>query len=279
MKKFTVSVLAIAALAGSAAAQTFPVRMEVRIVPQTGTPPATVTDGPLTTPATPITISGTERTQRFEMQYRILDLDLSDSIFPAGLTAAEIDITVNNPASGSFARAQLSRFEAQLAGTIPPTSTDSSGLPTGAAAGRAGLHSPYRGGLSNANDNTLPANGTPDTRAGVVGIFSVLPLAISQTNQGNPDVGSPNDSWFGLYSFTFTADDNFTGDVIITAAPKADPNTMNSFGYFNDGVAVPLTSPNSVNGVAHLSIVAVPAPGAAALVGLGGLVAFRRRRA
>lgn len=277
MKKFTVSALAVAALAGSAIAQ--PVRMEFRIVPQTGTPPATVNDGPLTTAGTPITLSGTERTQRYELQYRILDLIPNDDVFPAGLTAAEIDITVSNPASGSFARAQLSRFEAQLAGTVPPTTSDSSGLPSGAAIGRAGLHSPYRGGMSNQNDNTLPANGTPDVRAGVVGIFSVLPLAISQTNQGNPDVGSPNDAWFGLYSFTFTAADLFSGSVTITAQAKADPNTQNSFGYFNDGMAVPVTSSNSVPGVTHLNIVAIPAPGAAALVGLGGLVAFRRRRA
>ncbi|MCC6321659.1 MAG: hypothetical protein IT438_09535 [Phycisphaerales bacterium] len=276
MKKFTVSALAIAALAGSAVAQTAPVRLEFRLIPQTGTPPATVTDLAETTAGTPIAISGSARTQRYELQYRVLDLDPNDAVFvPAGLSACQINITASNAASGTMARAQLSRFEGQLAGTTPPTSPDSSGLPTGAASVRTGLHAPYRGGMSNQNDNTLAANGTVAGSA----INGILPLAISQTNQGNANNGIDNTAWYGLYSFTFTAADNFGGALTITAEAIADPNTQNRFGWFNDGSAVPEQSANATSATTHLAITAVPAPGAAALIGLGGLLAARRRRA
>lgn len=274
MKKFAVSALAIAALAGAAHAQ--PVRLEFRLVPQTGTPPAAVTDSALTTPATPITLSGTSRTQRYELQYRVLDLNTADNVFPAGLSAAQINITASSPTAGTFARAQLSRFERQTNNaTTPPSSPDNSGLPLGGSSTGTGLHSPFRGGMADQNNNDLPANGTVAPN----GILSILPLTISQPNQGNELIGSPNTAWWGLYSFTFTAADLFGGDITITAEAQADPNSGNRFGWFSDGAAVPEQSTNATAGVTHLRIVAIPAPGTAALVGLGGLVAFRRRRA
>ncbi|MFN7022587.1 MAG: hypothetical protein ACK4WH_14855 [Phycisphaerales bacterium] len=275
MKKFVLSSLVLAALAGTAVAQ--PVRMELRLVRQDGTPPGTVTDIDIDSSVT----ANPGDVLRFEMQYRILDLDLNDDIFPAGLTAATIDITSS---TGTLLRGQLSRFEAQLAGALnPPTSTDSSGLPSGSASGRQGLHSPFRGGLSNANNNDLPSNGVsnvdinPDPALYTPGpgntLLSVTPLAISQHNQGNPDVGSDNEWWFGLYTFTYTVGNS---NDVINANNVADPQTFNSFGYFSDGLAVPLTSGNSVG--ASYRIIG-PAPGSVALLGLGGLLVARRRRA
>gem|GEM_PF-1576236 len=286
MKKFAVSALAIAALAGSAMGQ--PVRFELRLVPQSGTVTSPAGAGVIDLAATPNIGANADRTRRFELQYRVLDLDPNDAVFvPAGLAAASINITVGNTTAGSFDRAQLSRFEASTnTPTTPPSSPDLSGLPTpAAAAGRAGLHAPYRGGLSNANDNTLPANGRivtnaafpaanpggmPPTPAGPVttGIMGLLPLSISQPNQGNVNIGSDNTAWFGLYSFTFTAADGFGGsgtNVTITAAAEADPNTANSFGWFNDGTAVPVTSGNAVDAIVTFSISALSPPGACCL--------------
>lgn len=275
MKKFVLSSLALAALAGTAVAQ--PVRLELQIVRQAGTLPGVITDIDVNSTVT----ANPGDVLRFEMQYRILDLDTNDSIVPAGLTAATIDITST---TGTLLRGQLSRFEAQLAGALnPPTSTDSSGLPSGSASVRRGLHSPFRGGLSNSNNNDLPSNGVvnvdinPDPALYTPGpgntLISVTPLAISQHNQGNPDVGSDNEWWFGLYTFEYIV--GSTNDVINVAA-VADPQTFNSFGYFNDGVPVPLTSGNSTS--ASYRII-VPAPGSVALLGLGGLLVARRRRA
>jgi len=301
VKKFAVSALAIAALAGSAMGQ--PVRFELRLVPQSGTVTSPAGLGVTDLAATPNIGANADRTRRFELQYRVLDLDPNDFDFltgnpfvAAGLTAASINITVGNTTAGSFDRAQISRFEATTnTPTTPPSSTDQSGLPTPAsAAGRAGLHAPYRGGLQNANDNTLPANGrivtnaafpaaTGGTPAGPVttGIMGFVPLSISQNNQGAVNFGSDNMAWFGLYSFTFTAANGFGGsgtNVTITAAAEADPNTANSFAWFNDGFAVPVTSGNSTSATQTFQVSAIPAPGAFALLGLGGLIAGRRRR-
>jgi len=245
--------------------------MEFRCVRQSGTPnvtPPGVVDEAII--ANLAVQPGS--TTRFELQYRILDLNLSDAIVPAGLSAASINILSSNAAAGTFTRAQLSRAEAQNAApAVPPTSPDTSGLPTGTASVRAGLHAPFRGGLSDSNNNTLPANGTIAAN----GITGILPLTISESGQGNPDAGADNNAWYGLYSFNFVA--GAGGTTTITAAAVPDPNTGNTFGYFNSGAAVPLNSANST-GCTQL-ITVVPAPGALALLGMGGLIAGRRRRA
>ncbi|MFN7020207.1 MAG: hypothetical protein ACK4WH_02615 [Phycisphaerales bacterium] len=259
-----------------------PVRLELRIVPQVGAPftPGGVQDLPLTTPETPITLSGSDRTQRFELQYRVLDLDTTDTVFTAGLCAAEIDITVSNANAGTFGYPRLSRFETTLANAFPPPNPDLSGM-TGNPNrdNRRGLHMPFRGAMMDQNDNTSPVNGTIDTRDGVLGIYSIIPVVISPTNQGNAAIGSPNDAWFGLYTFSLTAADFFDGPVTITAATKADPVTANRFAYFLDGLAVPETSSNALDAVTHINIVAIPTPAGAAIFGLLALTAARRRRA
>jgi len=278
MKNLVLSVLAVAALAGTANAQA---RLELRLVRQSGN---------VTTPAgagvTDVDINNVYSgapgdVLRFELQYRVVDLDDTDDITPAGLSSGTINISTT---TGTLTRAQLSRFEAQLAATTPPTSTDTSGLPTPAAnSGRRGLHAPFRGGLADANNNDLPANGivNVDTNADpnlyTPGpgntLLSITPVSVSQNNQGNANNGIDNSGWYGLYSFNYTVG---ATNTFVVAAAIADPQTGNSYGYFNDGVAVPVTSQVST-GASYRII--VPAPGAAALVGLGGLLVARRRRA
>jgi MYXO-CTERM domain-containing protein len=151
------------------------------------------------------------------------------------------------------------------------------------------MHRPFRGGITapapnngnlangqaNVDSDASPTNSVPGP--GNTQLNGITPLSLSQNDQ------NAENSWYGLYSFTFTADggqnaaDTEAGRTLFTAEFVADPNTQNRFGYFTDGNPVPLNSPNATAGTA--SVFVVPAPGAMALLGLGGLIVTRRRRA
>lgn len=297
MKKAFLTALVVAALAGTANAQ---VRLELRLVRQTGTPANPGASNPVTdvdSNSSVTAVAGT--TLRFELQYRLLNLvgDANhdgvddDGILPDGFSAGTIDIRSGN---GTLDRAQLSQFEhSNSDATIAPTSPDTSGVGFGGASSRRGLHAPYRGGLSDQNNNDLPSNGlvnvdsNPDPNLYHPGagntLLSPTPVAISNTHQGNPYFYAPgpdglpdfshDQTWFGLYSFTFTVGSSNTD---ITAAAQRDQVTGGAFGYFLDSNSVPQAGNDAVGATYHI---VVPAPGAVALLGLGGLVGLRRRRA
>lgn len=285
MKKAVLSALVVAALAGTATAQ---VSLELRLVRQTGTPANPGASNPVNDVDVNSSVTTTAGSVlRFEVQYRILnlvkdaDFDFvdDDGVLPDGLSAATLQVSSIN-GSGSFAAAQLSRNEGQLAGIEQPPTSDTSGIGGLPNSVRRGLHNPYRGGLADANDNSLPSNGIF-----LAGSFQFTPVAIAATHQGNPnnlpisdprsgDINSNADeTWFGLYTFNFTVGGSNT---VINVGAIADLDTGNRFGYFNDSSAVPLSSPNA--GTASYEII-VPAPGSVALLGLGGLLVARRRRA
>jgi hypothetical protein len=300
VKKFVVSALAIAALAGSAVGQ---VRFDLRIVAQTGNPttaPSLVTDD-ATQPDSAANRQTVAGAKRFELQYRLVDLDTNDAIHPAGLTTATINITLSNPAAGTLDRALLSTAEAG-AGARPPRTIGQAAPFNGttdttvaATSGVRGVHSPFRGGFTMSTDNSLAANGILSNNGTATGptnlipgnqILSILPLSLSQNNQGLAGFDLTGDGsgpfiaggeWYGLYSFTFIPAAGFGGDFQIVATAPRDSATNNSFGYFNDGSAIPVQSGNSTDGTAFLRI--VPAPGSFALIAMGGLIAGRRRRA
>ena len=264
MKKFAVSALAIAALAGVAQAQ--PVRLELRLVPQTGTLPGAITDAASSAPITDV-----GQSRRFEVQYRILDLDANDDIFPAGLTAGQMNVTIAGGIAGTFSRALISRFEAQQAAGTPPTTSDTSGNPTGALAGATGMHRPFRGGIpAPSPNNTHPSNGTIAT----TGITGITPLTLAQPDQGNNNPGE----WYGLYSFEFAYNSGANGNYTITAEFVADSGTGNRFAFFSDANPSPVQSSSATAGTIVQNVNVIPAPGAMALLGAGGLMAARRRR-
>lgn len=272
MKKFAVSALAVAALAGAAFGQgqtTDQVQLQLRLVPQTGLPADAVVDH--VGDQHPDTLTGAGQVFRFEVQYRLVDLNTGDAFFPAGLTAGNLRITASGgTGNGQLERALISRFEAQQAGSTPPTSPDTSGNPTGAFLGAAGLHRPFRGGIpAPAPNNDNPANGI--FSGDNLEISGITPLSLSQSDQNE------DGAWYGLYSFNFVSGSSAGPDnITLTVAFDADPTTGNRFGFFTDGDPVPVTSPNATGDTATI---VVPAPGALALLGLGGLVAGRRRRA
>lgn len=287
MKKFAVlSAMAVLATAGAAFGQGEAVAaatLNLRIVPVSGTLPGALTfQGDNVHDTVAATDAGTSRTRRFSVQYQITEgVDFQGAI--ASLASLQMNIT-GSVAGGSLAtwgfdRAALSRNQAgATTATAPAGATDSSGNPTLASqVGTTGLHGSFRGGLSPATaaGNNLPSNGTLAPN----GIFLITPLSLSERNQAPGDFPG---AWFGLYDFTvIVGDNNGPGDAVVTlsVAPVADAQTGNSWGAYELGDPIPRTSRNSNAGSASFSVEAIPAPGALALVGLGGLVAARRRRA
>jgi MYXO-CTERM domain-containing protein len=271
VKKFAVSALAVAALAGTALGQgqtTNQVRLELRLVSQTGLP-GTSTVQSFDVAQHPDTSSGLGVARRFEVQYRLVDLDPNDQFVPAGLTAGQLRIVATG---GTLERAILSKNEARNpSGGLPPISQsvnldpDSSPISGNMTIGPfRGLHAPFRGGIpAPAPNNDNAANGT--FSAGNTVLSGITPLSLSQTDQNDG-------GWYGLYSFNFLPTAG-TGNVEISF--DADPQTGNRFGFFTDGDPVPVTSPVATGDSATIL---VPAPGAMALLGLGGLIAGRRRR-
>jgi MYXO-CTERM domain-containing protein len=207
-------------------------------------------------------------TRRFEIQYRLVDLNAADAFVPAGLTSGNLRIVASG---GTLERAILSKNEARnpsgglpAVGTSVNLDTDNSIISGVAGSPWRGMHQPFRGGFTTASDNTLPANGalSPDGMT----LSQITPLTLSQSDQNDG-------GWYGLYSVNFIPTAG-TGQINISF--DADATTQQRFGFFSDGSPVPVTS-----GVATTdsATIVVPAPGAFALLGLGGLIAARRRRA
>jgi hypothetical protein len=242
--------------------------MDLRIVPQTGTLPGPITDLAGTThdPVLAIQSTPAQRTRRFELQYRIVDLDPTDDILPEGLFGTTIDIAVasSGAAAGStIRRAPLSQFEARLADSIPPRPIDTSGLPTSGGP-YSGTHRPFR---AFGTDNH-PFNGT------VVGLTLRLnPLSGFSPNQ--PSDGDPT-AWYGLYSFEVEPGPTSEGTFTISPIIVGDPATGTRYGFWTGGsIHSPGGTLFSESG-ATLSVTAVPAP--AGLLCCAATVCMQSRR-
>lgn len=287
MKKVAVfSAVALLALAGSANAQSTlaGATLELRIVAVDGTAATSLTR-PGSTAA--MGAADVNRTRRFEVQYRIT----GDQGLAAGLSSMQFNITSSlsgGTVGRTVDRAALTRFQANSGGntnaSIADTSSDVSGASTNLA---TGLHRPYRGGIAApAPNNNNAANGIPVL--GVAGAPStgnpalnfITPLTLAENGQNDG-------GFYGLYSFTVTVGDSSLGTdpdndgfvtINLSAAPIPDGQTGNAWGGFESGNPVPQTSTHRTDGSASFRV-EIPAPGSLALIGLGGLVATRRRRA
>lgn len=234
---------------------TAPLWLQLRIVPQTGgfgsgmpLSLAGPVNGPVSLGTTPAT-----RTMRFRIDYRIQDLDLTDSIHPAGLGATNFNIigaSAGNTSDTTVSRATLSSYEASI-GPLPPPGPANAGF-TGntdddaSAAdlnGRAGLCGPFRGALFNQNDNNLPSNGVLSG----LSINNIFPFTLSASSQGligyddlsgNPAYPLTGDEWYPLYAFMVTAGDNSAGSVTFTTS-IFHSNTGTAFFYYSEGDPAP----------------------------------------
>jgi hypothetical protein len=295
MKKSAVftSIAALLAVAGSAFAQTgaaAAARLELRIVPvntSTGANGLNLAyQGDTQHDTVAVSDALLARQRRFEVQFRIVE-GAGFEGFIASLASFQMNITASlsngTLSTIGFDRAVLTLKQARSAPS--PSSldavgaTDTSGNATGPNAGKAGLHNVWRGGMSpsSAAGNTLPSNGILLAN----GIGLVTPLTLSE--QGATAPSNDVNAWYGLYSFNVTVGDATPGPgpvtVNLTAAAVADAQTGNAWGAYEFGDPIPRTSINATAGHASFDVEAIPAPGAVALMGLGGLLVARRRRA
>lgn len=227
---------------------------------------------------------GTNRTRRFSVQYQIQEGAGFEGLI-ASLASMQFNIT-GSLSGGTLANwgvdralltAAQSRTNLATNAVLPVGSSDTSGDATGTFAGVTGLWRTYRGGLSPATaaGNSLPSNGTLAAN----GILFITPLTLTQLNQY--PANDPN-AWYGLYDFNVIVGDNMgPGEVTVTldASPVVDGQTGNAWGGYEDGDVIPRTSQRFMGGRAQFGVEAIPAPGSLALIGLGGLIAARRRRA
>lgn len=287
MKTVALSVLAVLAAAGSATAQlpgdaAAAATLKMRIVPVdvTSASPLNLSYQGDNTHNT-VGATDTNRTRRFEVQYQIQE-GAGFEFFIASLASMQFSVGAS-VAGGSLpaptmSRAVLTANQAAANSVLPVTSPDLSGNAAGPAnVNRQGLHGVWRGGLSPATQagNTLPANGTIAGSS----INLITPLTLTQLNQLPANNTA---AWYGLYSFEVTVGANGgpTDSIVTTAITVAvDAQTQNAWGAYEDADPIPRTSRLFMTQSASFAVEAVPAPGALALIGLGGLVAGRRRRA
>jgi MYXO-CTERM domain-containing protein len=290
VKKLVVSALALAALAGSAygqAAQRNDFRLDLFLVLRSVAPAnGVITD--IQTGGSVDAVVG--NTYRVELRYRIND-GTADTVGSRGLTSSLIAIT--NTAGLQFGthinRGALSADQGARGalGILPgaaPANPDNTAIDNGLNNGLVGafpdgvtgMMDPFRGDMGGPMGDILPQK--PSNGLAVPGGLTILPLSLSAPNQNSftglaPNAGNTNSNMtrWGVYAFEFVYQG---GAVIFTADAIADADTQNKFGFW-DGSPIPATSNQSAAG----TIAFIPAPASAALLGLGGLVAGRRRRA
>lgn len=216
--------------------------------------------------AGPITLSTVGDKIRFHVRYFITDANgTNDGHVSAGLSSTSLTISSNIPASrGMFAAAELTDVEANGPSNAAPngfTNPDTSG-----GSGDFGLNNPFRTGVfPQSNGDFTPVGGN-------LNIFNALPITTSAPNHRSDTQASRR---WGVYSFEFTLTDNTVGTYTIN---------LNGQGFLFFPRTTGGANLNGVNGNQQVigssfTFNVVPAPGAAALLGLGGLVAARRRRA
>lgn len=162
-----------------------------------------------------------------------------------GLTT--FDGALSDDGSGSFAAAVLSNFDAI---GVP-------GIAGNDFQNRTGVTPDYRATIGGPEGNLTPGNGLLSGSS-----WTFLPLAITPTGVDDAVAGLDD-----IYRVTWTTSDPTARTVVLTVGAAGA-------GYQSSGGLV--TTSNVDGGSFTINI--VPAPGAFALMGLGGLVAIRRRR-
>lgn len=234
----------ILGLVASTSAHADPVRLDLRIVAQSGTPgvlcvyndppnPFGSADPPIVAWCSP------NIARRFEVQYRLADTDAGDGLVPAGLRTVRLNIRAATSTAGLWGRAVLSLREGDPAPADldePPPRIDCAGLPVQPTLRKRGLHTPFRSLLTGADPSEDADNGAFQAS----GLFTIRALAAGPIGQA--------DGWFGLYSFEFTPSATLSGSVSITAeaVPDSPPPAGSGvvFEFFDQsGVARPVSTP------------------------------------
>jgi len=135
----------------------------------------------------------------------------------------------------------------------------------------AGTFAPYNFLALNSSITDPAGNGDLANVGGNVAISQ-----ISGLQTGGSPVPTATGIWENVYAFSYTLNSNAAREVTFTFA---DPTGFSSpFRGTFGGQPDPIVSGYARNAATY-SFNVIPAPGAAALLGLGGLLAARRRRA
>ncbi len=210
----------------------------------------------ITTAPTYDAATGVETGGRSSAQIELAEAPAADMTFRFMISATQ---------TGSAGLNGISTFDGNIdfggTGTVAPsllTNTEAIGFPVPGNdfQARAGMLPQFRGTIGPNNGD--PGNGSP---AGD-GSINFLPLSIVNGGDGDGE-GQSVDVY--VFDYTLPAGTEGKVDIVVSA---------NFAGLWDNGV---LDQPVNVNS-SSFSINVLPAPGATALLGLGGLVAARRRR-
>ena len=224
-----------------------------------------------------------------ELRYNITDLTPNDNSGSLGLETAVIYIAGSN-SNGSASKFKLTNFldsgsdiNGNPAG-VPVLNPDNSGP----ALGDTGMNNVFREGMlsgdGNSNNGFSPSNGATGV---FLSGFEIQPLSLSiptsptsmrswsSGTQPTPANENGNHSVWAIYDFLYTVG---AGSNTITASVLQSPPGV-GFSFFEQtgpnrsdiGVPSALVSNGTISFV-------VPAPVSVAMLGLGGLIAVRRRR-
>jgi uncharacterized protein (TIGR03382 family) len=276
VSKIGLSTLAVLAVAGTSMAQTtFPTAtagLQLNLVGRTAGAAGALAWGSAGT-SVGVDNSSSAQTVRFEVRYNISDSDANDGWDILGVAGTAFDIRSNIPAA-SGATIGLARH--LTTGNTDPSAAVNTPINSGTFATPAGtqigLIAPFR---PNAGNNGVLGTGF----GGNLGTTSgnpVIPLQLSA-----PAAGPALNTDYNMYAFNITIPVGVPAGQYQVTLANLDPTGL-FYGINSNDPNDPgntYTWGSTTSGATTVTITVVPAPGAAALLGLGGLLAARRRRA
>jgi hypothetical protein len=279
----TIAIATLSALAGRGAAQT----VEFRIVQESATANNVVTAIP---PAYGTELNSANATGNFAVQARV-------TAGPDGsaLGGFSFDIVMPGEADTNGTLAKLRIMSTAGDGTYyAGAATANAGVGTGGIARQysylAGINSQFNGLI-----NT--SGGTFTNQPGQQEIGLITGSATGSALLGTPNISLPGPNpvpvdpilgpqyfaqgqFIDLYRFRYTMA-NFSGRLLNFTLANVTAQVFNQF-FFNNGSWAPqdtTVAPGNITTTGLAIPIGVPAPTSSALLGLGSLVAFRRRRA
>lgn len=204
------------------------------------------------------------------------------SVLPGSHTVT-VQVSAVKPAAAAQVGLAGFNFKPQVLGpsaiTVGPWSTPQAstgaGGPGVVGATATGRLAPFAGaGATNLPIVAAIAGGVEIRGAAASSAIPVSqnPMSLSANSFGNYFNASNSPTVF-RFTFTFTGVDT---NVFTVGVPLA--NVTSQPKWFNDGLSTSVAYATDANNIFGASITVTPTPGTLALLGLGGLVAGRRRR-
>jgi len=280
VKKIVLSALALVAAAGVANAQAPNFRLDVNLFGRQYSP----VDADLITQATNVAsgvivsnAAGSNNIIRLEGRYRLFGVGSTNGVYGAGTTAqssgglaaASLNLASSLSLSPGSLRAAASANPATSFGTSAtfpnPQDIDTTNAP--------GLYAPFRTGVFiDVPAGTGLGNSNGDFSAN--GLTNILPITTSAPDHRSGS--SSNGLFWGLFAVDFNPTGLAAGQYTFTVSQTGVAQYYPRIGTANASAAI--ESQGGFQG-SSFTVSVIPAPGAAALLGLGGLLVARRRRA